>query len=433
MENGIIEATYPISFREKDASTLGKYLKNRNSVVLIGMKRVGISNFLRFFLNHREIAKKYIGDGNSHLFIPVDLNDLVEREVFPFWILTLKRIYDSVEKSSLDKKTKEYVERLFLDCMQSKDTFLTIESVKKSLTKITEEKVMPTIFFIRFDRLKEAITTELFGNLQGLKDAADRKVSYVFTSFRGLTDLAPNIFTKSAISLFAQNMYVKPAEEKDTKIIFDTYQSRNKLPLSISLESSLFEVVDGYVQYLQLGLISLQESGLKVKNKEEIFNVLSKDERITLQSEELWESLGSSEQGILLKIEKVQKITSDEKQQASYLWDSGFVVENREKIVVFSPLFSHYLKQRQISKGVASSVDLSKKEHLLFTFLKSKIGVICEREEIIQAVWAEVEELGVSDWAIDRLVARLRVKLKSQNAKFEIQTVKTRGYKMVEI
>ncbi|KKR70856.1 MAG: hypothetical protein UU14_C0043G0001, partial [Candidatus Roizmanbacteria bacterium GW2011_GWB1_40_7] len=32
-----------------------------------------------------------------------------------------------------------------------------------------------------------------------------------------------------------------------------------------------------------------------------------------------------------------------------------------------------------------------------------------------------------------RLVARLRVKLKSQNAKFEIQTIKTRGYKMVEV
>ena len=85
-----------------------------------------------------------------------------------------------------------------------------------------------------------------------------------------------------------------------------------------------------------------------------------------------------------------------------------------------------------MSKTNGSSIELSKKENLLFNFLKSRIGVICEREEIIQAVWPEVEEFGVSDWAIDRLVARLRVKLKSQNAKFEIQTVKTRGYKMIE-
>jgi len=432
MDNGIIEALYPISFRESDAAKLGQHLKNRNSVVLIGIKRVGISNFLRFFLNHKEIAKKYIADGNSHLFIPVDLNDLVEREVFPFWILTLKRILDSVENSVLSKQTKKYVEGLFLDSMQSKDTFLTIESVKKSLAKITRENVLPTIFFIRFDRLKEVVTPELFGNLQGLKDVANHKVSYVFTSFRSLTDLAPNVFTKSSISLFAQNMYIRSAEEKDTKIIFDTYKARYKLSFSPNLETSLFKVVDGYVQYLQLALISVHETGETFKNKEEIFEFLAHDERIMLQSEELWESLINTEQNVLLKIEKEQKVTLEERKAASYLWDSGFVVETKSKNMVFSSLFSHYLKQRQINKGNAGSVDLSKKEHLLFNFLKSKIGNICEREEIIQAVWPEVEEFGVSDWAIDRLVARLRVKLKSQNAKFEIQTIKTRGYKMVE-
>ena len=429
MVNRAIEAIYPISFRQKDAAALGKHLKNRNSVVLMGMKRVGISNFLRFFLGHREIAKTYIADNNSHLFIPVDLNDLVEREVFPFWILTLKRIVDAVENSTLKEQTKKYIERLFLDSMQSKDIFLTIENVKKSLTKITDENVLPTVFFIRFDRLKEIITSELFGNLQGLKDAVDQKVSYVFTSFRGLTDLAPHVFTKSSISLFAQNMYIKPAEKNDTRIIFDTYKSKHKLSLSDSLKSSLFEVVDGYVQYLQLALISLHETKTKFNNKQDVFDFLSADERITLQSEELWESLSSVEQNTLLKVEKKQKISDEERKTASYLWHSGLIVED----IVFSPLFSHYLRQRQITRGVTVSVDLSKKEHLLFTYLKSKIGEICEREEIIQAVWQEVEEFGISDWAIDRLMARLRVKLKSQNAKFEIQTVKTRGYKMIEV
>ncbi|MDP2585355.1 MAG: helix-turn-helix domain-containing protein [Candidatus Levybacteria bacterium] len=432
MENAIIEALYPISFRQKDAMALGQHLKNRNSVVLIGIKRVGISNFLRFFLNHQEIAKTYIADGNSHLFIPVDLNDLVEREVFPFWILTLKRIIDSVENSGLKDVTKKHVERLFLDSMQSKDTFLTIENIKKSLTKITQEGFLPTVFFIRFDRLKEIITSELFGNLQGLKDAANQKVSYVFTSFRGLTDLEPKVFTKSSISLFAQDMYVKPAENKDTRIIFDTYKSKYKLSLSDDLKSSLLEIVDGYVQYLQLALISLQESSVKLTKKAELFDFLSKDERIILQSEELWESLNSLEQGTILKIENKQKINPEEKKSAAYLWGGGFVVSSPVGEVVFSPLFSHYLKQRRVARENASSVDFSKKENLLFTYLKSKVNVICEREEIIQAVWSEVEEIGVSDWAIDRLVARLRVKLKSQKAKFEIQTVKTRGYKMIE-
>lgn len=433
MDNEVIEVSYPISFRKKDAQALGEHLKNRRSVVLIGMKRVGISNFLRFFINHKEIASAYIADSNHHLFIPVDLNDLVEREIFPFWILTLKRIYDVVEVSSLKTEIKEYIEKLFSDSMQSKDTFLTIENIKKSLAKITQEKFLPTIFFIRFDRLKDVVTSDLFHNFQGLRDSANQKVSYVFTSFRSLPDLAPHIFTKSSFSLFAHNMYVKPVEEKDTKIIFGTYKTRYKLSLSTSLENSLFDVVDGYVQYLQLALISLHEAKKGLKNKEEIFDFLSKDERIMLQSEELWESLQNTEQSVLLKIEEGQKVTEEERKTASYLWDSGFILETKNRNEVFSPLFSHYLKQRQVGKTNGSNVELSKKENLLFIFLKSKIEAVCEREEIIQAVWSEVEEFGVSDWAIDRLVARLRVKLKAQKASFEIQTVKTRGYKMVEI
>jgi len=227
-------------------------------------------------------------------------------------------------------------------------------------------------------------------------------------------------------------MYVRPAEKKDTKIIFDTYKERYKLIFSPALEPALFEVVDGYIQYLQLALISFHESGRTFKNKKEIFDFLSMDERIILQSEELWESLNNEEQNILLKIEKNENIAPEEKKSLSYLWNSGFVIENKEKNTVFSPLFSNYLKQRKITKKITANVELSKKELLLFTYLKSKIGEICEREEIIQAVWQEVEELGISDWAIDRLVARLRAKLKSQNAEFEIQTIKTRGYKMIE-
>jgi hypothetical protein len=397
------------------------------------MKRVGISNFLRFFLNHNQTAKTYIADGNQHLFVSVDLNDMVEREAFPFWILTLKRILDSVENSSLKESAKKNIEKLFLDSMQSKDTFLTTENIKKSLIKITDEGFLPTIFFIRFDRLREIITPELFGNLLGLKEALNQKVSFVFTSYKGLTDIAPDVFIKSSVSLFAQNIYIKPADEKDAKMIFETYESKHKFSLSDPLRDYLFEVAGGYVQYLFLALISFHELSVKPDSKEKVFDFLVKDERITLQSEELWESLNVVEQGTLLKIEKNQKINPEERKSGSYLWNSGLVIEKDGKNKLFSPLFRFFLKERQTSGKITVNIDLSKKENLLFNYLKNNIGNICEREEIIQAVWAEVEEFGVSDWAIDRLVARLRVKLKSQNSKFEILTIKTRGYKMIEV
>jgi hypothetical protein len=430
MENGIIEASYPITFRKEDAASLGAHLKNRHSVVLIGMKRVGISNFLRFFLNHKDIAKTYIGDGNSHLFIPVDLNDLVEREVGPFWILTLKRISDSVNKSSLTKEVKKKIETLFLDSIQSQDLFLTIDSVRRALVELTQNVFLPTLFFIRFDRMKDTATPELFANLQGLKDATHHKLSYVFTSARSLDALSSSVFTRTSLSVFSKDLYIKPAKEEDTKTIFKTYNDRYKLNLSPSVEQALLEAVDGYVQYLQLSLVYLHERKSPVKTKDDLLESLSKDEEVGLQSEELWESLTQQEKNVIGKIIKKENTTQEERDGAKYLWDTGFVTD----LKVFSPLFEYYIKQveKKALNNSNGTVEFTKKENLLFNFLRDSINLVCEREQIVEKVWPEVEALGVSDWAIDRLVARVRNKLKLQKSQFEIQTVRTRGYKLVE-
>lgn len=97
---------------------------------------------------------------------------------------------------------------------------------------------------------------------------------------------------------------------------------------------------------------------------------------------------------------------------------------------LFSPLFKAYLAY--VSHVIENGKEFTKKEHALFTFLKDHEGILCEREAIIDAVWSENKELGVSDWAIDRLVARLRNKLTIQGSLYQVVTVVTRGYKLVQ-
>lgn len=432
MESSLIESGYPISFHEKEASAFGEHLKNRHSVVLLGMKRVGISNFLRFFLNHKDITKTYIGDSHSHLFIPVDLNDLVEREITPFWILTLKRIADAVQTSNLSSNIKKSIEALFLDSIQSQDLFLTIDSVRKSIMFLVEQGVIPTVFFIMFDRMKDAVTPEFFANLQGIRDASGQKLSYVFTSFRSLDILAPHVFPKTSLVVFSHNMYLRPLKHKDVETIYKTYKDSYELVVPEKLQSALFELVDGYVRYLHLSLIHLNENRAHLsKTKDELFSSLVKDERIALQSEELWESLTEKEQEVLSRLGEGKQVSKEDREDARYLWETGFVSEDSK---IFSPLLEYFLKQKgKKGKSDTAGVDFTKKEHVLFSLLKDRMGEICEREEIIEKVWPEVEALGVSDWAIDRLVARVRNKLKQQKSDYEILTIKTRGYKLMHM
>lgn len=428
MDNQIEEALYPLSFREKDSKDLGEYLKNRNSVVLVGMKRVGISNFLRFFLFHAGIQKKYINDQKKHLFIPVDLNDLVERELYPFWVLTLKRIEDAVKSSSLSVEGKEYIDALFSDSIQSKDLFLTIDSIRKSLLYLVENGITPTIFFLRFDRMKDVVTPEFFSNLQGLIDACHRNLSYVFTSARSLESLSPDVFSRASISAFARTMYITPAKSIDAQIIFDNTIKKNNMNISKEGKMKVLSIVDGYAQYMQFALSYLVEKR-KVDISDALFTELLRDERIVLQSEELWESLTIDEKEIISKIFIEKEVTQDDKDTASYLWNTGMISDEGK---FFSPLYEKYIEEsvKRKTKPIAK-LELSKKEHLLLKLLEENRGALCEREDIIQKVWPEVESYGVSDWAVDRLVARLRHKLKVLKSEFEIVTVKTRGYKLL--
>lgn len=429
MQKYSIEAEYPLIFRKKEAEQLGKFLKHRETVDLIGMKRVGISNFLRFFLYHNDIASIYIKDNQQHVFIPIDLNDLVERELFPFWTLTLKRIVDIADDMPIPEQDKKSIESLFLKAIQSQELFLAIDSVRQALVTILSHNYLPTLFFIRFDRLKDAVTPEFFDNLKGLQEATNQQLSYVFTSDRSLDQLSPLVFAKSSLLVFSQNMYMSLAHREDMKSVYDSYNNRYQLDLSQSVENELLTLVGGHIQYLQVSLILLREKTQALQEKE-LFDVLMQDERIHLQSEELWESLTEDEKTVLMKIVKQEIVTDDEREKAAYLWDTGFVIKSEGKEHVFSPLFAQYLSQL-VQKNHSNSVHFSKKEHLLFQLLEQNLNQICEREAIIETVWAEYTELGVSDWAIDRLVARVRTKLREQQSQYEIKTIRTRGYQLV--
>jgi DNA-binding winged helix-turn-helix (wHTH) protein len=428
VQNHTLESQFPLEFRKDDARFLGEKIKNRQSVVLVGMKRVGISSFLRFFLSQEKVTEKYIGV-RSHIFIPVDLNDLVEVEIFPFWILTLKRIIDVAEDLKLSEADNKTIRTLFLDSIQTQDLFLTIDSVRKALLILCNAGYLPTIFFLRFDRIQHAATSEMFANLQGLIAAMHNRLSYVFTSVRPLEALSPKIFQKADVSAFVQTYYFCPSKNDDVLIALRAYCEKYNLFIDSSLEKSLTQYVDGYSQYLQFALVFMNENKNFITDKKALFDLLVQDERVALQSEELWESLSEEEQGILLRIAKKGNVSPSEKKSTQYLWDTGMITVKNE---IFSPLFAYFLEEKnKESNGAGNKIEYTKKEYLLLNLLEQNRDQVCEREFIIESVWPEVEGQGVSDWAIDRLVARVRSKLKKQKSKEKIVTVKTRGYKLI--
>lgn len=430
MEEYILETLYPLYFRKLQAAQLGQEIKNRHSVVLVGMKRVGISNFLRFFLYHQKIQETFVSDNKKHLFIPIDLNDMVEREIFPFWILTFKRLVDTVNLTNLPSETKQEIENLFLNSIQINDQFMMIENIRKTLSKIIDHGFLPTLFLIRFDRMQEAATENLFANLRGLQDSMHSQLSFVITCFRPLEDLVPKL-EKSFLSSFTKPMFLCPASKEDQEILLDTYQVRYNLKLNQTQKNQLFDLVGGHIRFLQLSLIFLNENSQLPFEK--ALTQLTHDERIMLQAEELWESLNKEEQQVLKNIVS-SKPNSVSIQSHKYLVETGFIKQDKNGYIIFAKLLEEYIKSHTlIINNSDNSLEFTKKELALFNFLQKNLNQVCERDQIIEAVWTDEEEaLEVSDWAMDRLVARVRAKLKKQKSNQEILTIRTRGYKLTQ-
>jgi hypothetical protein len=312
--------------------------------------------------------------------------------------------------------------------IQLKDHFFTVDSVRKVLEALVSGGVYPTLYLLRFDRLVDVATPEFFSNLLGLHEALKHKLSYVFTTHRPLHELAPQVFSKSSLSIFTKDMYLPPAQAQDMNIIFETLEAQYDTKLEPATRDLLVRLSGGYVQYLQLAVIRLHEEKQLPQAEQELVSLLSTDEQIALQSEELFESLTKREKEILLSISAGNTCSEEERKQGEYLWNTGMLVDDGKKTRVFSPLLAQYVDG--LSQANQSGQEFTKKEHLLFSYLKSHEGELCEREAIIDAVWAESKDLGVSDWAIDRLVARLRSKLKTQGSPYQVITVVTRGYKL---
>jgi hypothetical protein len=423
----VIETSYPITFRQADAATLGQHLLQHNSVSLIGMKRVGISNFLRFFINHPQTKPTYLKN-DQHLFIVVDLNNLVEINLYAFWMLTLKRIVDAIEVGAFSAEIKKQTQATFIQSIQLGDFFFTLESVRKLIRLLVNQDKYVTIFFVRFDRLQEAVTTEFFANIQSLKENGDH-LSYVFTSFRPLHEIVPTVFTRAALSGFSEEMFLQPAVT-EMKSILSTFQERYKLDLSPKVAQTVLQLSGGHVQYLHLMLIKLKNEKIDeavLASEVLLQNLFAQDEEIHFLSEELFSSLTPVEQDILTNAGH-EPPTKQELTAARYLWDTGVCLPHSTSL--FNPLFCAYLQE--VKNRQRHSPDFTKKENLLFSLLQSNEGKLVERDTIIEAVWPDEVELGVSDWSIDRLVSRVRVKLKNQNSDYRILTVITRGYKLVK-
>lgn len=235
----------------------------------------------------------------------------------------------------------------------------------------------------RFDALLEPLDPSLFNNLRALRDSRKFKLSFVTATRRLLP--ANNEFAEL---VQANTLWLGPLNQSDARWNVKHFAERKELMWDEAAADLLINVSKGYPSFLRAACEAYAAGAATAE-------ALASHPALQARLEEFWKD----------------KPTSEEL-QLSGLADH--------------PLLKSY------QPATFDTSQLTAKEALLLNYFLAHPDTVCEKDDLIHAVWPEdrVFERGVRDDSLAQLIRRLREKIEPDPAAPRyIFTVPGRGYR----
>lgn len=302
-----------------------------------------------------------------------------------------------------------------------------IDELEQQINAVKKKKV---VFFI--SNVQNPIMDKNYFLVNSMIDLQEEnpRVQFIFILNIDITN--PAIVKNLRTSLFSY-IYFYPLYNKTDSIGFVNHLL-NKWEVSIP-ESQKEELIDncgGYFWLLKQALICLKDNP-KMNMKD-----IVQYDGVKIALEHLYGDLLDSEREVIKNIIFGHKVEGhSQKHSLNYLEKTGVI--NNGKITI--PFLVSYIKDH-LPKMMAEVKDnhihinsvnvdnqFSKNEKRLFRILIEKKNFTVSRDDLASAIWPNSPEESYSDWAVDRLVARLRVKIKNLGMSEDlIKTVRNQGY-----
>jgi hypothetical protein len=258
------------------------------------------------------------------------------------------------------------------------------EALDVSISRQVEGGKKLILVLDRFDDVAKDADRALFNNLRSLRDAHKYALTYVIATRHPL-----DAHSELAELLYANTIWIGPLSETDARWNVNRYALRFGAAWGDDVADKLIELSRGYPSLLK-ACAEAYAAGCALD-----LDALAQHPAVRQRIDEFWADQPSDDE------------------------------------IKHSSLAGHPLLMR----GRAASFDttqLTAKEHLLLAYLQSRAGQVCEKDDIIRAVWPEdkVLQRGIRDDSLAQLVRRLREKIEPDAAAPKhILTVPGRGYR----
>lgn len=343
--------------------------------------------------------------------------------------------YLPVDQKDLQKAIRESLIESCLERKISSENKLKKLSPAKILTEIAQAGFEVGLFISHVTPLLRKKDFQPLIDLE-LLIRTSKNVSVIFFSEQDITHKKYTILTDKASFLFDHILYYPLYDEKDSLQFIHFYSEKWKYPLNETSSSEVIQRCGGYLWLIHQALRSLRDN--QASSIQDAFT----HELMLKKIETIWTKFTDEEKNIIRKIIFGSLREADTLTHAyHYLIKMRVVLEKKNKVYLGIPLLSYAIekenklnelqtKDNRVLVGEKDiSGSLSKKEKEVLGILLSAKKKVVSRDTIAQALWGNDWEEKYTDWALDRLMYRLRKKLQKLCIDATLlKTIKKKGF-----
>jgi hypothetical protein len=434
---------YTLAYRASEARQVMDWLKAGQSGCLIGLRGVGTSNFLAF-LRRDDVRQHYLGPAYADVtFVLIDLLALAEQTEAAVYHLLLDRLLGQLDSAGVEPATTAEITRL-----QHQSPIQRL--IERSLDSLCHRPSQRVVFlFDEFDAIFQNLPPSLFRYLRALRDNRKEQFSYIVVVANDLAGLRTDLTeVEHFYRLVSRNVCgLGPYTEADAKQMINYLASRRSIELREGEITRLIDLSGGHAGLIK-STLSLLWNG-QAHSLNELSPNLNEEPAIHAECWKVWAGLPEREQATVqaLLVGKQPDLPT-----LRQLQRKGLLGDSQPETGLFSPLFADFVRRqarplaenviiisrspRRVQLGKRRIDTLTELEFEALSYLYEHRERVCTKDELIRHVYGQQYDRlsgGVSDAALQTLMARLRAKIEPDYGRPRyIITVRGEGYRFVE-
>ena len=445
----------PDTLRHEDGLFVLQRIMDGDCAAVVGISNTGKSSLLRALAREQVRSRLVPNLAGEYVFVYVDLNLMLGATEQGFYELVLRHLIEALEEPGDQAAYLDQARDAYQTVVAPSSPFQISLSFREGLTAVCQgTRLNLVLLFDEFDAPFEQIDGRVFLNLRALKDRYPQRLAFVTATNRRLSSIRRGRDVDEFTEMFQPfTRLLGPLERSDVDQVVDWVAAQEGYTFDDHDRAFLDHQSGGHLGLLLSMCRALGEvTGQSVRDESQDWLIhrqvreqSDRDPNVQSECWNLWQELTEEQQETLMALLGGEE---DVDHQAIELLQARGLLQEGQTLL-FSPVFEAFVRrqrltQRRRQEGVRVDVEsgsvwvdgqqveaLTDLEYRLLLLLYGRLNKICDKYQIVEAVWGEDYIDQVDDARIDKLLSRLRSKIESdpRNPRYLV-TVRGRGYRL---